>query len=265
MADKVPRIVESALENGGKRTVLSSYLAPGATTFPHYHTLFTERFTLRSGSFTVYMSKEGSRDPETLETTELQVGESATVPIGFLHKFLTGESGCTTEVTFEPGAPDFERAMLIMCGAQQDGVYQTWGHGADEENALFLAVMSDLTNTHAVGRDAEILAEQLKTKGAEIGQLKSELLQKYATDRLREGSRRQGLGWITLVARCVKGPSEKSFGLFRHSKYARSMSDTYISIGWVLLWDNYRLFLLRVLKVNSQNEERFYHLSSRDK
>lgn len=45
-ADKIPTIVESALSNNNTRTVLTGELAPGATTFPHFHILFSETFTL---------------------------------------------------------------------------------------------------------------------------------------------------------------------------------------------------------------------------
>lgn len=45
-ADKVS---ESALSNNDKRTVLTAILAPGATTFSHYHTLFFDTFTLLKG------------------------------------------------------------------------------------------------------------------------------------------------------------------------------------------------------------------------
>ncbi|KAH8886171.1 hypothetical protein GQ53DRAFT_796839 [Thozetella sp. PMI_491] len=184
MADKIPTILESSLQNDGKRTLLSSYLGPSATTFPHFHTKFSETFTLRSGSLTVYQSEAGSRDPATLQTKQLGIGESATVPIGILHKFQAGEDGCTCEVTFEPGTLDFERAMLIMRGTQKDGSYQSWASGADQSNALLLAVMGDLTDSHAVGKDADLLGEQLKIKAAEIALLKEELLAKYATDEL---------------------------------------------------------------------------------
>jgi quercetin dioxygenase-like cupin family protein len=112
MLDKIPTITESALSNNGARAVLHAILAREATTYPHYHTLFSETFTLLGGSMTVYAS------PDLLETSfqakELQIGESVTVSPGQLHKVLIGDEETTNKVTFEPGALDFERAMLIM-------------------------------------------------------------------------------------------------------------------------------------------------------
>jgi len=115
--DKIPSIVESALSNGHARTRLHSILAPGATTPPHFHTLFSETFTLLSGSLTVFTADDLSES--SLKPKSLNIGESATVPIGTLHNFLAGEEGCTCSVEFIPGALEFERAMLIMRGTQK--------------------------------------------------------------------------------------------------------------------------------------------------
>lgn len=52
--DKIPAITESSLSNNNTRTILHGALAPGTTTFPHYHTLLSETFTLLTGSMTIY-------------------------------------------------------------------------------------------------------------------------------------------------------------------------------------------------------------------
>jgi len=57
-ADKVPTIIESSLTNGGKQTVVEAELATGARAPAHYHTDFTEAFTLLSGSMTVWTSND---------------------------------------------------------------------------------------------------------------------------------------------------------------------------------------------------------------
>lgn len=90
-ADKVPSITESALSNDNKRTVLHAVLGPGATTYPHYHTLFSETFTLHKGPLTVYTSPDMSE--ASLEAKTLEVGESVTVPPKQLHYFLVGGGG----------------------------------------------------------------------------------------------------------------------------------------------------------------------------
>ena len=178
-ADKVPSITESALSNNNKRTVLTAILAPGATAFPHYHTLFSETFTLLKGSLTVYTSPDMSE--ASLEAKTLQIGESVTIPPGKLHKFLVGEEEATNIVTLEPGSLDFERAMLIMRGTQRDGIYQEFGN-PDENNLMFMAVLAELTNSNAIGEVKEMLDRLYASRGDEIQAKKMELLGKYASD-----------------------------------------------------------------------------------
>lgn len=186
MADKVPSIVTSALSNNGERTVLSSILAPGATTPAHFHTLFAETFTLVSGSLTLYTSPDGKE--ESLQARELQAGESLTVPIGQLHMFKVGDVAANTTTTFEPGNLGFERAMLIMRGTQRDGTYQEFGV-ANEDNMMFLAILSELTNTNQVGAVKAHMDQLYAAKGKEIAAKKKELLEKYATEeQLQRGT-----------------------------------------------------------------------------
>ncbi|RFU33307.1 hypothetical protein B7463_g3024, partial [Scytalidium lignicola] len=185
-ADKVPSIVTSALSNHNERTVLSSVLAPGATTPAHYHTEFSETFTLKSGSLTIYTASDHSE--KSLQPRELKIGESVTVPTGQLHTFKAGDVETKTTVTFEPGSLNFERAMLIMRGTQRDGTYQEFGIPTPE-NMVFLAVLGELTNTNQVG-DVKVHMDALYAqKGDEIVAKKKELLGKYATEeQLKRGT-----------------------------------------------------------------------------
>lgn len=186
MADKVPSIATSALSNNNERTVLSAILGPGATTPPHYHNLFAETFTLVSGSLTISTSPDGKE--ESLKAHELQVGESVTVPIGQLHTFLVGDVEAKTLTTLEPGNLGFERAMLIMRGTQRDGTYQEFGV-ANEDNMLFLAVLSELTDTNQVGGVKAHMDQLYAAKGDAIASKKKELLEKYATEEhLKRGT-----------------------------------------------------------------------------
>jgi quercetin dioxygenase-like cupin family protein len=185
-ADKVPSIVTSALSNNNQRTVLSAILGPGATTPPHYHTDFAETFSLVSGSLTLLTSPDGQED--TLQEHKLEVGESLTVPIGQVHTFKVGDVESKVTTTFEPGSLGFERAMLIMRGTQRDGTYQAFGE-ANENNMLFLAVLSELTNTNPVGATKAHIDALYEAKGAEIATKKKELLEKYATEeQLKRGT-----------------------------------------------------------------------------
>ncbi len=177
-ADKVPTIIESALSNDNKRTVLHAVLGPGATTYPHYHTLFSETFTLHKGSLTVYTSPDMCE--ASMKAKSVGVGTSVTVMPKQLHYFLVGEEEVTVTMTFEPGALDFERAMLIMRGTQRDGIYQGYN------DFIFMAVLGELTNSTGVGEAKEMLDGLYASRRKEIQAKKTELLGKYAPgERLR--------------------------------------------------------------------------------
>ncbi|PTB68626.1 hypothetical protein BBK36DRAFT_1156879 [Trichoderma citrinoviride] len=180
MPDKVPTLVESGLLNGGKRSVIASELGPGSTTFPHYHKTFTETFHLHSGSLTIFAAPEGVKDADAMREANLPVGESAAIPQSTAHYFLAGEGGAAVTVTFEPAAVGFERTVLIMRGLQEDDEYRSWGVGANEENAMFVSVLSELTDSHPLtANDAEMIGKQDR-EGHE--KLKGELIGRYATD-----------------------------------------------------------------------------------
>lgn len=184
MPDKIPTVTESALSNNGARTVIHAILAPGATTYSHYHTLFSETFTLLSGSMSVYTSPDQSES--SFQSKELKIGESVTVAPGQLHKFLIGEEETTNKVIFEPGTLDFERAILVMRGTQRDGIYQEFS-SQTEDNAIFMAVMGELLNAFPVGEMKPILDGLYQVKGEAIAAKKKELVGKYASDeQLRE-------------------------------------------------------------------------------
>ena len=173
-ADKVPSIIESALSNDNKRTVLHATLAPGATTFPHYHTLFSETFRLDKGSLTVYKSTDMSE--ASLEAKVLGLDESVTVSPKQLHYFLVEGAEATVTMTFKPGALDFERAILIMRGTQRDGTYQGYN------DLIFMALLAELTDSTGVGDTKKVLDELYESRSDEIQGKKRQLLEKYASD-----------------------------------------------------------------------------------
>jgi quercetin dioxygenase-like cupin family protein len=178
--DKIPTITESALSNEHTRTIIHGTLAPGATTFPHYHTLFSETFTLLTGSMTIYTSPD--LDTASFQAHLLAPGESFTVPPLQLHNFLVGDEETTSRVTFEPGNLDFERGMLIMAGTQRDGIYQ--GHFSQaEDNAVYMAVMGELLNATAVGETKVGLDKLYADRGEEVHAMKRKLVARYASEK----------------------------------------------------------------------------------
>ncbi|KIW23941.1 uncharacterized protein PV07_09688 [Cladophialophora immunda] len=178
-ADKLPIIVESSLTNGGKRTVIDSDLAPGAKAPSHYHTDFTETFTLVSGSMTVWTSED--MDEVNFKPIELEVGKAVPVPPNTLHKFLVNEHS-RVHVVMSPGTIGFERMILIMRGTQADGVYTQFSSPETESGATFYSVLGDLTNTMYVGEAKARLDALIAAKGSEVEIVKQDLIAKYASD-----------------------------------------------------------------------------------
>ncbi|OAL34967.1 hypothetical protein AYO20_05682 [Fonsecaea nubica] len=178
-ADKIPLVVESSLTNGGERTVIDSDLAPGASAPSHYHTDFTETFTLVSGSMTVWTSED--LDEANFRPIELEVGKAVPVPPNTLHKFLVNEQS-RVHVVMSPGTLGFERTILIMRGTQADGTYTQFSSPETESGATFYCVLGDLTNTIFVGEAKAHLDALLAAKGTEVESIKQELISKYASD-----------------------------------------------------------------------------------
>ncbi|KIX99587.1 uncharacterized protein Z520_04220 [Fonsecaea multimorphosa CBS 102226] len=178
-ADKFPTVVESALTNGGKRTVIDSDLATGAAAPSHYHTDFTEEFTLVSGSMTVWTAED--LDEANFKPLELEVGKPVSVPPNTLHKFLVNEPS-RVHCVMTPGTIGFERMILIMRGTAEDGVYKQFSSPESDSGATFYSVLGDLTNTLYVGNAKARLEALIAAKGSEVEAVKQELIAKYATD-----------------------------------------------------------------------------------
>jgi quercetin dioxygenase-like cupin family protein len=178
-ADKVPTIVESCLTNGGKQTVAEADLATGAAAPSHYHTDFTEAFTLLSGSLTVWTSDDLTE--ENLKPIELEVGKEVSVPPNTLHKFLANKD-TKARVVFTPGTIGFERMLLIMRGTQQDGSYPQLSSPDSERAATFYSILGELTNTIFVGEAKTKLDGFEAANGPMIEATKQELIARYASD-----------------------------------------------------------------------------------
>lgn len=178
-ADKIPVIIESATSNGGVRSLVESDLLTGASAPPHYHTDFTETFTLLSGSMTVWTSAD--HELENLKPIELEVGKAVPVPPNTLHKFLVNDTA-RVHVVFTPGVVGFERMLLIMRGTDRDGTYSQFSSPESEKGAMFYSVLGELTNTIFVGEAKDRLDKFQAEKATEIEEVKKELIAKYATD-----------------------------------------------------------------------------------
>lgn len=172
MADKLPEIIVSAKTTNGTKTVIQTTLPAAAAAPAHFHTLFDETFTVLGGEITVFV--EG-------QAITLTPGQSATVPVTKVHRYTVGDQPTTVQLTFEPGSLDFEKAMLIIAGAQKDKEQgQTSSVPYENDNRSFMAVIANLTNSTFVGEAGDEMNVFLQTdEGKEIQRLTQELLAKY--------------------------------------------------------------------------------------
>jgi mannose-6-phosphate isomerase-like protein (cupin superfamily) len=131
--------LETAAESGGQRTLIEVELEPKGGNGLHYHTRFTERFRVLSGTLGVQLGRQ---------TLHLGPGEEALVERNVVHRFFnpTGElTRFTTELA--PGDAGFEDGLMIAYGLASDG--QT--NNGVPKSLLELALIVELTGTRLSG------------------------------------------------------------------------------------------------------------------
>lgn len=111
---KLMRSVES-----DENSVIELNILPGEKTPWHYHTLFSETFTVLKGSLQVGKGKD---------ILVLQQGEEATVNPGENHYYhnISNEE-CIVTTTIDPGNKNFEDALFILKGLANDGLASSAG------------------------------------------------------------------------------------------------------------------------------------------
>lgn len=111
--DKVT-FLETATETDGKFTLVQVELAPNGGNDLHYHKTFEETFTAVEGVLGIQVGKQ---------IIHLQKGESATAPIGSLHRFFNPSP--TEKIVFnvllQPGSEGFETTLQVAYGLARDG------------------------------------------------------------------------------------------------------------------------------------------------
>ena len=113
-------LIESARENGGKRSVLDLEVGAGGGVMGHFHDVHQERIEVLAGVIEVTI--DGT-------TRQVRAGDHVVIEPGQAHLW---RNGSPTEVlrfrgTFIPGHAGFEAAIQVLFGLARDG--QTRANG----------------------------------------------------------------------------------------------------------------------------------------
>jgi quercetin dioxygenase-like cupin family protein len=112
-------LLKSAEETHGELTLFEIEVAPGGGNAPHYHDVFTEKFTVLDGNLTVQSGK-GEKS--------LHAGESYLVKKNELHCFKNkSEAPAKFLVELRPGHAGFEKTIAIAYGLAEDGLVKKGG------------------------------------------------------------------------------------------------------------------------------------------
>ncbi len=150
-------------------TFVEVELAPGGGTPLHTHTTYAEHFTCLQGTLGLHLNGR---------EIALQPGESATVPIGAVHRFYNATEAMTVfRAVIAPGHRGFEQSLILNYGLVDDD--RTTAAGMPK-SLLHLALLADLCDVRLVGRMAVmnpvigLLARVARRRG-----LLDELIQRY--------------------------------------------------------------------------------------
>lgn len=167
MKNKAPEIKESALHNGGNRTVIRSFFHAGAAVQPHYHTEFEETFHVVEGEMLVQLDDK---------VEVLFKGQAIKIPKRTIHSFSMLSAG-VLEISLMPGSPSFEQAIAIIRGTQADDLFQPGV--LDDMNLVLMAVTAELTNSMYIGETGQLLLDFYNKTGEMISEVKTQWMEKY--------------------------------------------------------------------------------------
>lgn len=170
MTEKIPLVMESLTSNHGKRTVIESTLAAGASVPLHFHTQFDKTFEVLEGEISILN--------ETTATT-LRAGESFTIGKEVVHSYVVGNTEAIVKITLEPGNLSFENAMKLINGIHHDGEYARLST-LENNNMVFMAIIAKLTDAHYMGEAGATLDTFLQTEeGKQVMYIQNEMIEKY--------------------------------------------------------------------------------------
>ena len=129
----------SAVDNS-KNSKLELNILPGEKTPWHYHTLFSETFEVLKGTLEVGKGKD---------IYQLKPGDVATIEPNEKHYYHNvSNEECVITATVNPGNKNFESALFILKGLENDGMASKVG---TPRRFLDLVLFVYLSNSRMVG------------------------------------------------------------------------------------------------------------------
>ncbi len=123
-------------ETGGEYSLLHSDSSPGAAVFPHFHTRYTETFSVLDGGLSVRI---------TGAEHALGPGQEATVPLRAVHEWrVSGAGRAQFLVTIRPAFPPFEKWLAVAQCLAADGLTRPDGSPKSLAHAALILVDSDI-------------------------------------------------------------------------------------------------------------------------
>ena len=155
--------------DSNKKSVVELNILPGERTPWHYHTLFSETFTVLKGTLEVGKGKE---------VLLMNQGDVATINPGENHYYHNvSQEECIITTTIEPGNRNFEKAIFILKGLANDGLATNAGTPKKFSDLVLFVYLS---NSRMVGfqKLAEPIFDFFAKAAIKKGRL-NELTQRY--------------------------------------------------------------------------------------
>ena len=166
-------LVESARDNGGKRSVLDIEVGGGGGVMGHFHDVHQERIEVLEGVIEVTLDGV---------TRKVPAGQQVVVEPGQSHLW---QNASQTEVmrfrgTFTPGHPGFEAALQVLFGLARDGETKANGFPKRLSDLALLVKWNEGLPTGPARLLAPLLA--WLARRAEASGRAAELLRRYAVE-----------------------------------------------------------------------------------
>lgn len=161
------KLISSVASNNN--SVVELNILPGEKTPWHYHTLFSETFTVLKGTLEVGKGNH---------ILHLKQGDLATISPNEKHYYHNvSNEECIVTTTIDPGNKNFENALLILKGLANDGL--ATGAGTPKKFSD-LVLFVHLSNSRMVGiqKIAEPIFDFLAKAAVRKGHL-NKLIQQY--------------------------------------------------------------------------------------